>query len=75
MERTLRPIALGRANYLFVGSPRDGHAAAMMYSLLSTARLNEINPYDWLKNTLTLLPSYPSNRVAELLPLKGQIVT
>ena len=47
----------------------------MMYSLLSTARLNEINPYDWLKNTLTLLPSYPSNRVAELLPLKGQIVT
>jgi len=74
MERTIRPIALGRANYLFVGALRGGHAAATMYSLLSTARLNEINPYDWLKNTLTLLPSYPSNRVAELLPLKRQVV-
>jgi transposase len=72
IERAIRPIAVGRANYLFVGSPRGGHAAATMYSLLGTARLNGLNPYDWLKETLTQLPSCPSNRVAELLPLKRQ---
>jgi hypothetical protein len=72
IERAIRPIALGRNNYLFAGSPRGGRAAATMYSLLSTARLNDFNPYDWLKNTLTQLPSHPSNRVAELLPLKRQ---
>lgn len=70
LEREIRPIALGRANYLFVGSPRGGQAAATMYSLLGTARLNELNPYDWLRQTLTQLPSCASNRVAELLPLK-----
>jgi transposase len=75
MERTIRPIAVGRNNYMFVGSPRGGHAAATMYSLLSTARLNGLNPYDWLKDTLIRLPSYPSNRVEELLPLKRQTTT
>ena len=69
MERMIRPIAVGRNNYLFVGSPRGGQVAATMYSLLSTARLNGLNPYDWLKDTLTRLPSQPSNRVDELLPL------
>jgi transposase len=72
MERTIRPIALGRANYLFAGSPRGGRAAATMYSLLGTCRLNDINPYLWLKDTLIRLPSYPINRVDELLPLKRQ---
>jgi transposase len=69
MERAIRPIALGRSNYLFAGSPRGGHAAATMYSLLGTAKLNGLNPYVWLKDVLTRLPSHPSNRVAELLPL------
>ena len=69
MERAIRPIAVGRANYLFAGSVRGGRAAAIMYSLLGTAKLNGLNLYDWLKNTLTRLPSHPSNRVAELLPL------
>jgi transposase len=73
MERTIRPIAVGRSNYLFVGSVRGGHAAATMYSLLSTARLNDLNPYDWLKDTLLRLPSHPLSRVEELLPLKRQL--
>lgn len=72
IERTIRPIALGRNNYLFVGSPRGGHVAATMYSLRSTAKLNGLNAYDWLKDTLIRLPSQPSNRVAELLPLAGR---
>jgi hypothetical protein len=69
MERTIRPIAVGRSNYLFAGSLRGGRAAATMYSLLGTAKLNGLNPYTWLKDALTRLPSHPSNRVAELLPL------
>lgn len=69
MERTIRPIAVGRSNYLFAGSVRGGCASATMYSLLGTAKLNGLNPYNWLKDTLTRLPSHPSNRVAELLPL------
>jgi transposase len=69
MERAIRPIAVGRSNYLFAGSVRGGRAAATMYSLLGTAKLNGLNPYAWLKDVLTRLPSHPSNRVAELLPL------
>jgi transposase len=69
MERAIRPIAVGRSNYLFAGSSRGGRAAATMYSLLGTAKLNGLNPYIWLKDALTRLPSHPSNRVDELLPL------
>jgi transposase len=72
MERTIRPIAVGRANYLFVGSIRGGHVVATMYSLLSMDKLNGLNPYDWLKDTLTRLSSHASNRVEELLPLVRQ---
>lgn len=45
MERAIRPIAVGRSNYLFAGSERGGNAASTMYSLLGTARLNGINPW------------------------------
>ncbi len=69
MERAIRPIAVGRSNYLFAGSARGGNAAATMYSLLGTARLNGINPWLWLKDTLDRLPSHRSSRLAELLPL------
>lgn len=69
MERAIRPIAVGRSNYLFAGSERGGHAAATMYSLIGTAKLNGLNPYLWLKDVLTRLPSHPINCVAELLPL------
>ena len=69
IEQAIRPIAVGRSNYLFAGSARGGHAAATMYSLVGTARLNGLNPYLWLKEVLARLPSHPINRVADLLPL------
>jgi hypothetical protein len=69
LERQIRPIALGRANWMFAGAPRGARAAATMYSLIGTARLNGIEPYAWLERTLEQLPSYPANRVHELLPL------
>ncbi|MGT2460343.1 IS66 family transposase (plasmid) [Cupriavidus basilensis] len=69
LERAIRPIAVGRANFMFVGSPRGGRAAATMYSLLGTCRLNGIEPYAWLRDTLERLPAHPISRVHELLPL------
>ncbi|CCD37846.1 unnamed protein product [Candidatus Paraburkholderia kirkii UZHbot1] len=67
LERHIRPIALGRANWTFAGSPRGGKAAATMYFLLGTARLNGFEPYAWLKDTLEKLLSYPVNRVHEFM--------
>ena len=69
LERQIRPIALGRSNWMFAASPRGARAAATMYSLIGTARLNGIEPYAWLERTLEQLPSYPVTRVHELLPL------
>ncbi|WP_408528887.1 IS66 family transposase [Paraburkholderia fungorum] len=69
IERQIRPIALGRANWTFAGSPRGARAAATMYSLTGTTRLNTIEPYAWLERMLEQLPTYPVNRVHELLPL------
>jgi hypothetical protein len=54
---------------MFAGSPSGARAAATMYSLLATARLNAFEPYAWLKDTLEKLPSYPVNCVLEPLPL------
>lgn len=67
--QAIRPIAVGRSNYLFADSARGGHAAATTYSLVDTARLNGLNPYLWLKDVLARLPSHPINRIADLLPL------
>ncbi|KAF7964066.1 hypothetical protein AWV80_02640 [Cupriavidus sp. UYMU48A] len=69
LERAIRPIALGRAGWMFAGSPRGARAAATMYSLLGTCRLNGIEPYGWLKETLERLPAHPISQVHELLPL------
>jgi transposase len=69
LERQIRPIALGRSNWMFAASPRGARAVATMYSLIGTARLNGVEPYAWLERTLEQLPSYPVNRVHELLPL------
>lgn len=68
LERALRPIAMGRKAYLFTGSERGGRAAAIIYSLVETAKLNNVEPFAYLKDTLTRLPSHPINRVVELLP-------
>lgn len=68
IEREMRPIALGRKNYLFAGSHDGAQTAAIIYSLLGTARLHKVNPYEWLKHVFEVMRDYPANRVHELLP-------
>ena len=68
IENMIRPLALGRKNYLFAGSHPAAERIAMMYSFFGTCKLCDINPNDWLKDTLSKLPQWPINRIAELLP-------
>jgi len=67
-ERALRAVALGRKNYLFAGSDRGGESAAAIYSLIGTAKLNGIDPRDYLRNVLSRIAEHPINRIDELLP-------
>ena len=69
VENVIRPIALGKKNWLFAGSERAGKRAAAIQSLLGTAKLNGINPAVWLLDTLEKLPTWPNRRIDELLPL------
>jgi hypothetical protein len=67
-ERALRGVAIGRKNYLHVGSDAGGHTAAVIYTLLGTAKLNGINPQRYLRYVLDRIADHPSNRIDELLP-------
>jgi len=67
-ERSLRAVALGRKNYLFAGSDRGGESAAVLYSLIGTAKLNGIDPEAYLRNVLSRIAEHPINRIEELLP-------
>ncbi|MFN6008350.1 MAG: IS66 family transposase [Paracoccaceae bacterium] len=67
-ERALRGIALGRKAWLFAGSPRGGERAAFMYSLIVTAKMNDVDPQAWLADVLARLPDMPLSRLPELLP-------
>ena len=67
-ERVLRGIALGRKAWLFAGSPRGGERAAFMYSLIVTAKMNDVDPQPWLADVLARLPDMPISRLPELLP-------
>ncbi len=67
-ENSIRPIALGRNNYMFAGSHEAAQNAAIIYSLFATCKLHEINAYDWLKHVITVMPSHPASRINELLP-------
>ena len=71
IERDIRPIAVGKKNWLFVGSERAGKRAAVIQSLLGTARLNGIHPTEWLESVLEVLPTWKYSRLDELLPLQG----
>jgi transposase len=68
VENRIRPIALGRQNWLFAGSLRAGQRAAAAMSLLHSARLNGLDPYAYLRDVLERLPSHPASRADELLP-------
>jgi transposase len=67
-ERALRGVALGRNNYLFMGSDDGGERAASLYSLLETAKLNGLDPEGYLRDVLSRIGDHPVNRVDELLP-------
>jgi transposase len=69
-ERALRGIALGRKAWLFAGSSRGGDRAAFMYSLIVTAKMNDVDPQAWLADVLARLPDMPVSRLPELLPWK-----
>jgi hypothetical protein len=72
VENAIRPIAIGKKNWLFVGSERAGRRAAAIQSLLGTAKLNGLDPHAWLKDTLEKLPVWPNSRIDELLPLRPE---
>ncbi|GGW95905.1 hypothetical protein GCM10011450_26900 [Advenella faeciporci] len=72
-ERALRGVAIGRKNYLFLGSDAGGERAATLYSLLETAKLNGINPEAYLRHVLSVIADYPVNRMDELLPWRVQL--
>jgi transposase len=67
-ERALRGIALGRKSWLFAGSDRGGQRAAAMYSLIVTAKMNDIDPQAWLADVLARIAEHPAQRIDELLP-------
>jgi transposase len=67
-ERSMRPIALGRKNYLFMGSEGGGKAAAIAYTLIETAKLNGVDPQAWLTDVLGRIAEHKITRLNELLP-------
>ena len=67
-ERALRGIALGRKSWLFAGSDRGGARAAAMYSLIVTAKLNDIDPQAWLADVLTRIAGHPASKLDDMLP-------
>jgi hypothetical protein len=67
-ERALRGIALGRKSWLFAGSDRGGQRAAAIYSLIVTAKLNDVDPQAWLADVLARIAGHPAHRIDELLP-------
>ena len=67
-ENAIRPIALGRKNWLFVGSEDGGHTAAVLMSFCISCRKNKINTWKYLKDILQRIQSHPASRLAELLP-------
>ena len=67
-ERALRCIAVGRKNWTFCGSDRGGQRAAAMYTLIATAKLNDIDPEAWLADVLRRISDHPVSRLHELLP-------
>ena len=73
-ERAIRPVALGRKNWLFAGSDAGGERAADVLSLIETAKLNGLDPERYLREVLTVIADHPINRIGELLPwnLEGE---
>ncbi len=72
VERAIRPVAVGRKNWLFAGSERGGNAAAIFFTLIDSARGAGLNPYSSLRDLLTRIGEHPINRIDDLLPDRWQ---
>ena len=72
VENKIRPLALGRKNYLFAGSHQAAQQAAIMYSFFGTCKLNEVEPLQWLTQTLKKIPDTKLTDLHKLLPAKKQ---
>ena len=70
VENSIRPVTLGRKNYLFAGSHEAASRSGILYSLLGTCKMHGIEPTTWLKEVLRTIPTHPINRINELLPLQ-----
>jgi Transposase and inactivated derivatives len=68
IENSIRPVALGRKNYMFAGSHEAAKQAAMIYSFLGTCKINNVEPYKWLKEILKQIPDHSIQKLEELLP-------
>jgi transposase len=68
VENAIRPVAIGRKNYLFAGSHDGARRAAMLYSFLGTCKINKVNPFEWLTDILRRIPSHSVNKLEQLLP-------
>ena len=73
VENAIRPVALGRKNWLFAGSPEAAQRMAIIYSLAATCKINGINPYEYFYDILPRVASYPANKIADLTPIKWNI--
>jgi transposase len=62
----MRSIAIGRKNYMFVGSERGGKSAAIIYTLVETAKLNSVDPQAWLTDTLSRIANHKIDKIDEL---------
>ena len=67
-ENAMRPIALGRKNYLFAGSDNGGQTAANIYTITETCKINNINPQKYLSKVLSVIQDYKVKDIAQLLP-------
>jgi len=72
VENALRGVALGRRNWMFVGSIKGGQASALFYSLVETCKLNGVEPETWLPDVIERIGNHPINRIDELLPWRWQ---
>jgi transposase len=70
VENAIRPVALGRKNFLFAGSHNAAQNTALLYALMGTCKLHNVNPKEWLTDVITKLPSYPVKNLEDLLPHK-----
>jgi transposase len=68
VENAIRPVAIGRKNYLFAGSHEAAERSAMLYSLFGTCKLHGINPFNWMKDVLQKIAAHPVNKINDFLP-------